>query len=57
MLESLSNKVAGLKAGNFMKKRIQGMCFAVNIDQFLRATFSLEHLRVAVFVSLMKAVE
>ena len=30
MLESLSNKVAGLKAGNFIKMRIQHRCFPVN---------------------------
>ena len=30
MLESLFNKVAGLKAYNFIKKRFQHKCFPVN---------------------------
>ena len=39
MLESLSNKVAGLKAGNFNKKRLQHRCFPVKIAKFLRTAF------------------
>ena len=35
MLESLFNKVAGLKACNFIKKRFQHRCFPVNILKFL----------------------
>ena len=36
MLESLFNKVAGLKACIFIKKRLQHRCFPVNIAKFLR---------------------
>ena len=36
MLESLLNKVAGLKACIFIKKRLQHRCFPVNIAKFLR---------------------
>ena len=35
ILESLSNKVAGLKAFNFIKKRPQHKCFLVYIAKFL----------------------
>ena len=36
VLESLFNKVASLKACNFIKKRLQHRCFPVNIARFLR---------------------
>ena len=36
MLESPFNKVTGLKACNFIKKRLQHMRFLVNIAKFLR---------------------
>ena len=36
MFESLINKVACLKAGNFIKERLQHRCFSVNIANFLR---------------------
>ena len=36
VLESLFNNVAGLKACNFIKKRLQHRCFPVNIAKFLR---------------------
>ena len=36
VLESLFNKVAGLKACSFIKKRLQNRCFSVNIMKFLR---------------------
>ena len=36
MIESLFNKVAGLKACKFIKKRPQHRCFHVNIVKFLR---------------------
>ena len=39
VLESLFNKVACLKACNFIKKRLQYMCFPVNIAKFLRIPF------------------
>ena len=44
MLESLSNKVAGLKKGNFIKKRLQHSCFPMNTERFLRTAFFIEHL-------------
>ena len=44
MLEFLSNKVSGLKTGNFIKKRLQHRCFPVNIAKFLRTAFFIEHL-------------
>ena len=37
MLESLFNKIAGLKACNFIKKKLQHRYFTVNIGKFLRA--------------------
>ena len=36
VLESLFDKVAALLACNFIKKRLQHRCFAVNIAKFLR---------------------
>ena len=39
MLESLFNKVAGLKIGNFIEKRLQRRCFPVNIAKVLRTAF------------------
>ena len=36
MLEPLFNKVAGLQACNFIKKRLQHRCFALNIVKFSR---------------------
>ena len=39
--ELLFNKVAGLKDWNFIKRRLQRMCFPVNITQsFLLVRFS-----------------
>ena len=38
MLESRFNKVADLKARNFIKKRLQHSCFSVNIAKFLGTT-------------------
>ena len=43
VLESLFNKAAGLKACNFIKKRLQHRCFPVNIAKFLR-TFILKNI-------------
>ena len=37
VLEFIFNKVAGLKAWNFIKKILQHRCFPVNIAKFLRA--------------------
>ena len=42
MLESLYNKVTGMKACNFIKKRFQHMCFPVNITKFLRRVFLIK---------------
>ena len=39
MLEFLSNKVAGLQACNFIKKRLQHRCFSVKFAKSLRASF------------------
>ena len=39
VLESLFNKVAGLKACNFIKKRFQHRRFPTNIAKFLRSSF------------------
>ena len=43
VLESLFDKVAGLKAYNFNKKRLLRRCFPVNIAKFLRAALFIEH--------------
>ena len=45
VLESLFNKVAGSKACNFVKKRLQRRCFPVKFLKFLRTSFFSEHLR------------
>ena len=37
--ESLINKIAGQKACNFLKKRLQQMCFPANITKFLRTVY------------------
>ena len=39
MLESLFNKVTGLSACNFIKKRFQHLCFPVNISKFFKNDF------------------
>ena len=36
---SLFNKVAGLKACNFIKKRLQHRCFPVKFAKFFRTSF------------------
>ena len=43
MLEPLFNKVTGLLACNFIKKRLQHGCFPVNIAKFLRKALLIEH--------------
>ena len=43
MLESLINKVAGLKVCNVIKKRLQYRYFSMNIAKFLRKAFYVEH--------------
>ena len=39
VLEALFNKVAGLVACNFIKKRLQNRCFSAKSAKFLRAAF------------------
>ena len=41
VLESLSHKVAGLKACNFIQQRLQHKCFTVNTAKYLRKVFFL----------------
>ena len=43
VLESRFNKVAGLKACNFIKKRFQHSCFPVKFAKFIRTPFFKEH--------------
>ena len=44
-LESLFNKVAGLEACNFIKKRIQQRCFPVKFAKLFKTPFFTEHLQ------------
>ena len=39
VLKSLSNKVAGLEAGKFLKKRLEHKCFPAILAKFLRTAF------------------
>ena len=43
MLKSLSNKIAGFKTRNFIKKRLQHRRFPVNIAKLSRKTFFIKH--------------
>ena len=45
VLHSLFNKVAGLLTSNFIKKWLKRRCFPVNVANFLRTAFFIEHLR------------
>ena len=45
MLESHFNKVADLKACNFIKKRLEHRCFLVNIAKFIRTAFCMKDIR------------
>ena len=45
MLDSLFNKVLGLQTYNFIKKLLQHSYFPVNVANFLKTAFSVEHLR------------
>ena len=40
VLESLFNKVVGLKPCNFFKKALQHRCFPVNVTKFIRTPIS-----------------
>ena len=42
--KSLFNKAAGLKAFNFIKKRLQHSCFSVNIAKSLNTAFFIENI-------------
>ena len=44
------NKVRGLKACNFIKKRLQHNCFPVNVTKIFKNTYFGEHLRMAASV-------
>ena len=43
MLEFRFSKVAGLKACNFIQKKLRQRCFALNIVEFLRIAIFIEH--------------
>ena len=45
VLESLFNKVAGIQASNFIKKRLQHKFFPVKIAKFLKTASFIKHLR------------
>ena len=45
VLESIFNKVAGLRACNFIIKKLQQRCFPVKFAKFLKTPFLTEHLR------------
>ena len=45
VLEFLFNKVAGLKACNFIKNRLKHRCFPMKFANFLRTPFFREHFR------------
>ena len=45
VLESLFNKVVGLKVCKFIKKRLQQRCIPVKFGKFLRIPFLAEHFR------------
>ena len=49
VLESLFKKVAGPQACDFIKKRLQHRCFPVNVREFFKAPFLIEHLRWPLF--------
>ena len=42
VFESLLNEVAGFQVYNFIRKRLQNICFSVNIVKYLRAALFLE---------------
>ena len=45
ILDSLFNEAAGVQTNNFIKMWLQQRCFPVNVANFLRTAFSIEHLR------------
>ena len=49
-MESLFNEMASLKAGNFIKKRLQHLWIPVNIAIFLKNAYFEEQLQSAAFV-------
>ena len=52
VLESLFNKVAGRRAGNFIKNRLQHKCFPVKFVKFLR-TAILKNIRKGLLLFLL----
>ena len=44
VVQSVFNKVAGLQAYNFVKKRLQHRCYLAKFAKFLRTLFFTEHL-------------
>ena len=55
LMESLFNKVAGLKTCNFIKKRLQRKCFPVNFRKFLKTLLPFK--RVCEGASLVKILQ
>ena len=53
VLESLSEKVAGRKACNFIKERLQHRCFTAKFTKFLRSDFHIQK-RKKMFYSLQR---
>ena len=49
MLQSLFNKVAGLQACSFIKKRLQDWCFPCKYCEIFKNSFFEEYLRMAAF--------
>ena len=56
VLESLFNKVAGLQACNFIKKKLQRGCFPVKFTKLLRTPSLTGHLRWLLLTALEKYV-
>ena len=43
LVEKRVRSIHSLKAYNFIKKRLQRKCFPVNIAEFMRSAFFIEH--------------
>ena len=56
MLESLFNKVAGLKTGKFIKQRVQNRCFPVTFLKFLRTSI-LKSSILNIYLELLKLLD
>ena len=55
MLEPVFNKYAGLKACNFIEKRLQHRCFPLKFAKFLRTPLFTEHIRLLLWNYLMNS--